>query len=471
MAEGISDQLWSSQMEQQEDSILTCINQNTHYVEPENNDNKRDCITNANAYNTSDIGFKLVEKNPNKRARQETPEQGNKTNTMQTEIQCQDMATEIYKITIRGISRNIAKLNQMALKKYLLTIDPGLPENTKLFTDQLLVTTTNKAIMTRLLETIDILGVEVKCTAGTLNSSDKSNKIIIFGVPFDIDQADICSETGATFASRLVKKPEGLDQPESTPVVLSYNCEPPERVFIGLRSYKGQVFIPRALRCYKCQRFGHTAKVCKGSTRCARCAGNHEIKECRVPPFSGNNSNEGHKCINCGNSHSSAFRGCPVFITAQKANEIRATERISYAEALKKAKVTKETITQKTAPAGRLEEIGEIRVEQMGQHNALNNCHTLGEEKIQTSTPARKYAPSVIETNMATSSVQKTTSLGQPELEIELQDMITNFVKSIVLFVLQSNLRESTELRTFMSNFVRSIGVLPMTAGCYEMQK
>ena len=60
--------------------------------------------------------------------------------------------------------------------------------------------------------------------------------------------------------------------------------------------------------------------MCKGKQRCGRCGGDHEYGKCE----------EGAKlkCCNCGEEHSSAYRGCEV--------SKKAEERISDAEAAKK---------------------------------------------------------------------------------------------------------------------------------------
>lgn len=45
------------------------------------------------------------------------------------------------------------------------------------------------------------------------------------------------------------------------------------------------------LRCYKCNQYNHTAKDCKQSVSCPKCAGPHSVQECDVTNVS--------KCINC----------------------------------------------------------------------------------------------------------------------------------------------------------------------------
>jgi len=75
----------------------------------------------------------------------------------------------------------------------------------------------------------------------------------------------------------------------------------PEKVLIGFMSYNVRVYIPPPLRCFKCQRYGHVAAVCKGKIRCSKCGEEHKYGECE----------EGvtQKFCNCGGDHSAAYGG------------------------------------------------------------------------------------------------------------------------------------------------------------------
>ena len=71
-----------------------------------------------------------------------------------------------------------------------------------------------------------------------------------------------------------------------------------------------------AMRCFKCNRFNHRHKDCKGEETCPLCAGGHKLRECTA-------STEQHRCINCmtynrynkmgkiGENHSSLDKNCP----------------------------------------------------------------------------------------------------------------------------------------------------------------
>lgn len=81
----------------------------------------------------------------------------------------------------------------------------------------------------------------------------------------------------------------------------------------------------KSMRCFKCQQFGHMAKVCKGKRRCARCGRDHDYGMCGVGTKP--------RCCNC--EHSVAYRGCEVMKREAAVQLI--TVKVSYAEAVKMA--------------------------------------------------------------------------------------------------------------------------------------
>ena len=88
-------------------------------------------------------------------------------------------------------------------------------------------------------------------------------------------------------------------------VVLSYPETLPDFVYIGFVRYKVKPYITQAIRCNKCQGFGHVAAHCKRQVWCVRCGKGHAVDECP------------HKddltkavCVNCKVQHSAAFKGC-----------------------------------------------------------------------------------------------------------------------------------------------------------------
>ena len=81
----------------------------------------------------------------------------------------------------------------------------------------------------------------------------------------------------------------------------------PRQVFLGYLVLNVKLYVPRPLRCFQCQRFGHIHDKCRGSVRCPTCGGPHEVADCVWDM----------KCCNCGRNHSAEFKGCSEYQEAQ----------------------------------------------------------------------------------------------------------------------------------------------------------
>lgn len=131
----------------------------------------------------------------------------------------------------------------------------------------------------------------------------------------------------------------------------------PERVYLGYLSYMVRPYVPPPLRCYKCQRFGHVAAVCRGKQRCARCGGEHDYGKCEqgVNP----------KCCNCGGEHSAGYGGCQARKKVLRIQNVRVENGSTYAEALKKVEQEAKEI-KKVAPLEMNKSIVETEKDPMG---------------------------------------------------------------------------------------------------------
>ncbi|GFT85266.1 uncharacterized protein TNCV_497181 [Trichonephila clavipes] len=86
------------------------------------------------------------------------------------------------------------------------------------------------------------------------------------------------------------------------------------------------IHIPNPLRCFKCQRFGHSQTSCRGQLTCSRCASvGHASTDCSLEP----------KCVNCLQPHPSDSKICPKWKIEKQIQEIKTTKNISYPEARK----------------------------------------------------------------------------------------------------------------------------------------
>ena len=160
---------------------------------------------------------------------------------------------------------------------------------------------------------------------------EKTQRVVISGVPIDIDEDSIKENTGAVEVRRIFKR--GASTNEKTPtttVTLSYSCsteEVPLRVQIGYLSFKTRTYIPQVTRCYKCQKFGHIAARCRKETdTCPVCAGPHKYTDCT--------NKDNKKCANCGEPHSASYKECPKFLASKTLVKHAAVNRLSYRDAL-----------------------------------------------------------------------------------------------------------------------------------------
>ena len=89
---------------------------------------------------------------------------------------------------------------------------------------------------------------------------------------------------------------------------------------------------PNILRCFNCQKFGHTARSCSQESKCTKCSGNHPIKDCpteKTQPL----------CANCQGPHMANSRDCPKFLELlRKAKEPKSENSPirTYAESVQK---------------------------------------------------------------------------------------------------------------------------------------
>ena len=144
----------------------------------------------------------------------------------------------------------------------------------------MLIETVNKAQQEKVLKMKTLSEVQIKSYIPGIN---KKIRGVITGVPTDISLDEISKEIKGggrvTVEKRLSTRYQGKIV-DSLSVLLQFEGAIMEKVVIGCLSYPVREYVPRPLRCYKCQRFGHIAGQCRAKPRCARCAGGLEYGKC-----------------------------------------------------------------------------------------------------------------------------------------------------------------------------------------------
>ena len=156
---------------------------------------------------------------------------------------------------------------------------------------------------------------------------------IVFGVCADMTEKEIMENVngGVVEGVKRFKTREGGNP--NAPVIITFEGRTlPARVYIGCLSFVVKEYKRPPLRCFKCQRYGHMAASCRGSRRCAKCGGDHDIQGCEAEQAA-------LKCCNCGGSHLASSRECSHFVKAKQVQDVKKEHKISYAEALKRVEM------------------------------------------------------------------------------------------------------------------------------------
>ncbi|GFV32722.1 putative RNA-directed DNA polymerase from transposon BS [Trichonephila clavipes] len=137
---------------------------------------------------------------------------------------------------------------------------------------------------------------------------------------------DGLSDQGVTEVRRIKIKKETSLFPTKH-LILTFNSPKlPSNIKAGYLNCKLRPYIPNPLRCFKCQRFGHSQNSCRGQLTCSRCAAvGHSSTDCTLEP----------KCINCSQIHTADSKLCPKWKTEKEIQTIKTNRNISYFEARK----------------------------------------------------------------------------------------------------------------------------------------
>ncbi|GFV45652.1 uncharacterized protein TNCV_3323711 [Trichonephila clavipes] len=108
-------------------------------------------------------------------------------------------------------------------------------------------------------------------------------------------------------------------------LILTFNTpDLPQTVKMAYIRCPVRPYIPNPLRCFQCQRFGHSKTVCRGQPTCSRCAEvGHDSADCKAK----------ERCVNCKGDHSSFSRSCPTWLLEKEITALKIKNKISYPEA------------------------------------------------------------------------------------------------------------------------------------------
>ncbi|GBN35915.1 hypothetical protein AVEN_131895-1 [Araneus ventricosus] len=125
---------------------------------------------------------------------------------------------------------------------------------------------------------------------------------------------------------RITIKRNGQIFPTKHLILTFNNPVLPKNVKIAYINCPVKPYIPDPLRCFKCQKFGHTTTACRGNKEiCARCSlSDHNSQICKSTT---------QKCFNFSADHPSYSRSCPRYKLEKEIQTIKITKKISFQEA------------------------------------------------------------------------------------------------------------------------------------------
>ncbi|GFT02047.1 uncharacterized protein TNCV_83561 [Trichonephila clavipes] len=134
------------------------------------------------------------------------------------------------------------------------------------------------------------------------------------------------SDQGVTQVRRITFKKDNTNI-STKRLILTFNSPKLQSTIkAGYLNCKIRPYIPNTLRCFKCQRFGHSQTSYRGQLTCSRYASaGHSSTECTLKP----------KCTNCLQSHALDSKLCPKRKLEKQIQEIKTNKNISYSEARK----------------------------------------------------------------------------------------------------------------------------------------
>ncbi|GBN55059.1 hypothetical protein AVEN_204340-1 [Araneus ventricosus] len=169
-------------------------------------------------------------------------------------------------------------------------------------------------------------GVIIASTVSPHSALNSSKGVITCGRLLNLSNEEITQELGSQGVKdvrRINIRRNGELLPTKHFILTFSTPRLPEYIKAGYVRCSVRPYIPNPLRCFKCQRFGHSKTNCRGTLTCARCAAaGHESTDC----------NAVEKCVNCDGKHTSFSRSCPKWKVEK---EIVATKfkNISFPEA------------------------------------------------------------------------------------------------------------------------------------------
>ena len=242
------------------------------------------------------------------------------------------MRTSNVVMTIKAKEGKLSSMSPFLIDESLRDIAGGsLRSVKKLRNGDLMVESENGEQATRLLEA-DKLGVIPIETVVCVNANT-CRGVITSEVLDGVSEEDILvglKDEPIVNCKRILIRREGKQLPSRSVVLTFASKKLPASVKVGYLNCPVRPYVPNPMRCFKCQRYGHSQASCRSSSMvCARCSeSGHESKDCKKE----------FKCPGCGGPHAAYSRDCETWKKEKKVQTYRVEHGVTYLEARKQMK-------------------------------------------------------------------------------------------------------------------------------------
>ena len=205
-----------------------------------------------------------------------------------------------------GGDNSISKLSMFKIKKFLLSLGINNVHGLDRKVDSLDIHLENAEDSARLLRCTTFCDLAVTVEPhSTLNFSKgvvKSNEFRF------VDADEMETIPGVKKAVPILAFRDGEKVKTGTWILTFDSLVCPEYINVCWLRVQVNAFIPKPLRCFKCQRFGHMGSKCKSKIdRCMQCAAPEKHTNCKLAK----------KCSNCLEAHSASDKNCQVYKETQ----------------------------------------------------------------------------------------------------------------------------------------------------------
>ena len=141
-------------------------------------------------------------------------------------------------------------------------------------------------------------------------------------------------EQGVVDVHRVTVKRDTEKVPTNT-LFLTFNTPDfPKEITVSYLKVKVALFISNPMRCFNCNKFGHTSQQCKVAAKCPGCGKDKHEGQCEGPKL----------CSNCNGPHASSAKDCPVWQKEKEIQHVRIEKCISFPEARQLAEAKMPTV-------------------------------------------------------------------------------------------------------------------------------